>query len=121
MVSSEVFCTPAIGLKLELHTRFLHFKALELNIIYRCSILLRKDDYVLCATFLLQDSVEEYMVVTFDSEDSTAIVPSKKVLWTSNMPPKEGEVVNVIWNNKKQYSATFIMTGDIKCYLHHGY
>ena len=37
------------------------------------------------------------------------------------MPPKEGEVVNVIWNNKRQYSATFIMTGDIKCYLYHGY
>ena len=61
------------------------------------------------------------MVVTFDTEDSTAIVPSKKVLWTSNMPPKKGEVVNVIWNNKRQYSATFIMTGDIKCYLYHGY
>ena len=39
----------------------------------------------------------------------------KKVLWTSNMPPKGREVVNVIWNNKNTYCGTFIMTGDIKC------
>ena len=61
--------------------------------------------------FLLLD-IEEFALVTFQDEGNIATVPSKKVTWTSTVPPKEGDIVNVRWNNKKQYAA--IMTGDIE-------
>ena len=57
---------------------------------------------------------EDFVVVIFEDEGTTAIVPSKQVIWTGQ--PKEGEVVSVTWSNKKQYAATYIMKGDIKCY-----
>ena len=57
-------------------------------------------------SFLNEDSVA---VV---NEDSVAVVPSKKIMYASDLQPKVGDVVNVTWDDKRQYAATLLMTGD---------
>ena len=65
----------------------------------------------------MESEPEEFAaVVVFEDKDTVEIVPCKKVKWTGQ-PPKEEEVVSVMWSNKKQYATTFIMKGDIKCYI----
>ena len=51
---------------------------------------------------------EDFVVVIFEDEGTTTIVPSKQVIWTGQ--PKEGEVVSVMWSNKKQYADTMKVT-----------
>ena len=50
-------------------------------------------------------------MVSFDDEESTAIIPGRLVEWKYECRPTEGDVVNVMWSDGKQYSATFIYSG----------
>ena len=52
-----------------------------------------------------------YCLVSFHEEDSMAVVPFKKIMHVSEVQLKEGDVVNVLWNDKRQYPATFLMKG----------
>ena len=52
----------------------------------------------------------KYSLVSFHDEDSIAVVPSKKIMFTNDM---QGNVVNVLWDDKRQYAATLLMTGNI--------
>ena len=54
---------------------------------------------------------EKFSLVTFHDEDSIAVVPSKKIMGITDLRPKEGDVVNVIWNDKRQCAATLLVTG----------
>ena len=51
-------------------------------------------------------------MVSFHDEDSIAVVPSKKIMYVNDIQPKEGDVVNVLWDDKRQYAGTFLMAGN---------
>ena len=61
----------------------------------------------------------KFSLVSFHDEDSIAAVPSKKVMCMNDVLPKEGDVVNVLWDDKRQYAASFLMTGkeSLKHYM----
>ena len=55
---------------------------------------------------------DKFCLVSFhDGKDSVAVVPSKKIMCKNDALPKEGDVVNVLWDDKRQYPATVVMTG----------
>ena len=48
-------------------------------------------------------------MVWFGDEAQYAVVPLGRIVETKSI--KDGDTVKVIWNNKKQYTATFILSG----------
>ena len=62
-----------------------------------------------------------YALVQFDDEDSTAVVPISRITCTglSESPSmKKGDCVMVTWHNKKQYKATFVLSGEFALHYH---
>jgi len=56
----------------------------------------------------------DYSLISFDEECSTSVVPTKKLKTSDNVPPKKGEVVEVLWESVL-LSATFLMSGKFLC------
>ena len=56
---------------------------------------------------------EKFYLVCFHEEDRRGIVPLRNIVFISDSQPKEGDVVDVMWHDKRQYTATFLMAGNI--------
>ena len=54
-----------------------------------------------------------HALVWFSDEAQYAVIPCHRIL---NTTIKDGDAIKVIWNNRKQYTATFILSGICNCY-----
>ena len=52
----------------------------------------------------------DYAVVEFIEEECTAVVPMQRI--SGSLKP--GEMVTILWNNRKEYSAKFLLSGNQK-------
>ena len=75
-------------------------------------------------TFFLNTGTDNgyYCLVSFHDEDSVVVAPFKKIMHVTDVQIKEGDVVNVLWNDKRQYPATLLLKGNkfvftFKCYF----
>jgi len=50
-----------------------------------------------------------HALVEFEEEECTAVVPLHRIFGLKDYV--EGEAMSVLWNNKKEYRATFIVSG----------
>lgn len=55
--------------------------------------------------------IEGYVLVTFEDEDTTAVVPGRKIECDRRIELKEGDVVNVTWSDGNQYTGTVVTFG----------
>ena len=56
-----------------------------------------------------EDTSMTHALVEFEEEACTAVVPLNRVIGLKNSV--KGEVVSVLWNNKKEYLGRFIVSG----------
>ena len=56
----------------------------------------------------MNEESHDYAVVEFIEEECTAVVPLQRISGFL----KQGEMVNVLWNNRKEYSAKFFLSGN---------
>ena len=55
----------------------------------------------------------DYAVVEFIEEECTAVFPLQRISGLL----KSGETVTVLWNNRKEYSAKFLLSGNQETHL----
>ena len=60
--------------------------------------------------FVVNEESRDYAVVEFIEEECTAVVPLQHI--SGSLMP--GETVTVLWNNRKGYSAKFLLSGNQK-------
>ena len=63
-----------------------------------------------CYQHLLLGSLV-YVLVHFESENRNAVVPAARIQGTDFSSCKKGDQVMVLWDNRKEYDATFILSG----------
>ena len=56
----------------------------------------------------MNEESRDYAVVEFIEEECTAVVPLQRISGLL----KPGETVSVLWNNRKEYSAKFLLSGN---------
>lgn len=56
----------------------------------------------------MNEESRDYAVVEFTEEECTAVVPLQRITGL----PKPGEKVNVLWNDRKEYLALFLFSGE---------
>ena len=52
-----------------------------------------------------------YVLVCFENENCNAVVPAAKIQGTDFSSCKKGDQVVVLWDDRKEYDATFILSG----------
>ena len=56
----------------------------------------------------MNEESRDYVLVEFTEEVCTAVVPLHRITGS----PKPGEKVTVLWNDRKEYSALFLCSGN---------
>ena len=51
------------------------------------------------------------MLVRFENEDCNAVVPVARIQGTDFSSCKKGDQIMVLWDDRKKYDATFILSG----------
>ena len=52
-----------------------------------------------------------YALVRFENENCNAVVPVARIQGMDSLSCKEGDQVMILWDNRKEYDATFILSG----------
>lgn len=58
----------------------------------------------------MEDDLPTHALVDFIKEGCTAVVPMHRIV-TIIENLKEGESVNVLWSNRKEYPAIYLLSG----------
>ena len=73
--------------------------------------------YVFYVLFIVpaEGSTSHYALVEFEEEECTAVVPFQRISSSSNDVGtiKRGDLVKVLWNDKREYLAKFILSGSL--------
>ena len=56
--------------------------------------------------------LDTHALVNFEVDNSTSIVPLKRVIKTDNL--SSGELCNVVWSNQKKYVGTLMYLGMLR-------
>ena len=60
--------------------------------------------------FLVEDNLSTHALVEFIEEGCTAVIPIQRIV-SNTEGLKQGETVSVLWSNRKEYAAIYLLSG----------